>query len=148
MSFRYMEESGFTAVEAHRSREEVKSDVEIDGLIRRHDVVLTKTNGDLRERAAALAGQVELSRDALAKMKSDLQNKQLTLDFKVQELQLVLEQLRRESGSLDSLIRSSVDEKGMKSSNLCLLTMSIEQLLNRAKQTCRLQVGYTTAWIS
>jgi hypothetical protein len=134
-----MEETGFT--EFAGKTEDNRINASIDALIRRYDLVLRKNNMDLTSTRDHLSAQLEAERDSLVQTNNELQNKQLTLDLRVNELQLLLEQLRFENANLETSIRSSVESKELRASTLCLLKMSIDQLYIRAGQTCRLPVS-------
>lgn len=109
---------------------------EIENLLNRHQT-LEQGNIELQNHNAQVNARLDRRREELARDVAKLQNEQLMMNSELHGDQMKLERLRGERAELENKLTSAIEGRELKESHVGIITMAIEQLYQRAQQSCR-----------
>eukprot|EP00400_MALV-I_sp_L67-5_P000806 gene806-983_t len=114
---------------------EEEFDGDVENLINRWKT-LVSGNKELSDANNKLTSELDVQRDAWQKEHAKLQNECLVNNSSLHEYQLKLEHVRTEVAELESQLNSKVEEAQVKKSTVGIIENSIEQLFERAQDSC------------
>jgi chromosome segregation ATPase len=109
---------------------------EIENVLNRHQT-LEQGNLELQAQDVQVNAELDKRREEFQRKVTELTNAQLMINSELHGHQMQLERLRAERAELENKLTSAIEEREMKESEIGIITMAIEQLYQRAQQSCR-----------
>merc|ERR1719261_478817 len=109
---------------------------EIENLLNRHNT-LKGGNAELQQQDVEVNRTLDKRREDFQREYTKLQNEQLMVNSDFHNQQMEFEKLRAEKAELESKLTSAYDEREKYQSHIGIIGMAIEQLYQRALQSCR-----------
>merc|ERR1719327_714982 len=109
---------------------------EIENLLNRHNT-LKGGNAELQQQDVEVNRLLDKKREDFQREYTKLQNEQLMVNSEFHNQQMEFERLRAEKAELESKLTSAYDEREKYQSHIGIIGMAIEQLYQRALQSCR-----------
>mmetsp|Transcript_117980 Transcript_117980/g.334606 ORF Transcript_117980/g.334606 Transcript_117980/m.334606 type:complete len:455 (-) Transcript_117980:367-1731(-) len=115
---------------------EVDFENDPDALINRYGT-LEAGNGELHQVNVDLTNRLDREREESLRVATKLQNEHLMISSRLPEFQVTLDKHHAECQALQQRLHRSLEEKGLKDSQIGVIQMAIEQLFTRAVNSCR-----------
>jgi hypothetical protein len=109
---------------------------EIENLLNRHNT-LKGGNAELQQQDVEVNRKLDKRREDFQREYTKLQNEQLMVNSDFHNQQMEFEKLRAEKAELESKLTSAMDAREKYQSHIGIIGMAIEQLYQRALQSCR-----------
>jgi chromosome segregation ATPase len=109
---------------------------EIENLLNRHNT-LKGGNAELQQQDVEVNRLLDKRREDFQREYTKLQNEQLMVNSEFHNQQMEFERLRGVKAELESKLTSAYDEREKYQSHIGIIGMAIEQLYQRALQSCR-----------
>jgi len=126
----------FLAAVVQDCEEDFEGDIEV--LMNRHST-LEAGNRELHEANAKMTDRWDRTREECLRVQTKLQNEHLMISSRLHECQVTLERHRAENQDLEQRLNRALEEKEVKTGQVGVIQMAIEQLFTRALSSCRLK---------